>query len=198
MGEVDSLFRLDSSFSTFSIKAGCDLFRLTFGIYTTLRKQECIVTLVAFTVPSGNVGLLPTASTRYRLPYGRVQQLAEYAVSWLEEGSGRKSAPNSVRLVKCSQHAFRNFHLNTGLAVRGSIGFIGCINDGLCWDFGKGSRMVRYGNGPASFTNARSVFVPVFHLRQWKLSVCLGSCNRFKPEAEAQSSSASPDALIER
>ena len=125
-------------------------------------------------------------------------QKPEYAVSWFEEGPGRRSAPISVRLVKCSQHAFRNFHLNTGLAVRGQIGFIGCINDGLCWDFGKGSRMVRCGNGPASFTNSRSVFVPVFHLRQWKLSVCLGSCNRFKPEAEAQSSSASPDALIER
>ena len=119
-------------------------------------------------------------------------------MSALEEGSGRESAPNSVRLVNCSQCAFWKFHLNTGLAVRGLIGFIGCINDGLCWDFGKGSRMVQCGNGPARFTNARSGFVPVFHLQEWKLSGCLGSYNRFKPEAEAQSSSASPDALVER
>ena len=119
-------------------------------------------------------------------------------MSALEEGSGRESAPNSVKLVKCSQRAFRKFHRNTGLAVRGSIGFIGGINDGLCWDFGKGSRMVRCGNGPARFTNARSGFVPVFHLQEWKLSGYLGSCNRFKPEAEAQSSSASPHASVER
>jgi len=154
------------------------------------------VALVAFTVPSGNV--LPMASTRDRLPCGRVQQLAEYAESRLEEGSGRESAPKSVRLVNCSQRAFRKLHLNTGLAVRGSIGFIGCINSGLCWDFGNGSRMVRCGNSPARFTNATSGFVLVFHLLEWKLSGCLGSCNRFKPEAEAQSSSASPDALVER
>jgi len=119
-------------------------------------------------------------------------------VSRLEEGSRRESTPNSARLVNCSQRAFRKFHLNTGLAVRGSIGFIGCINDGLCWDLGKGSRMVRCGNGPARFTNARPGFVPMFHLREWKLSGCLGSRNRFNPEAEAPSSSASPDALVER
>ena len=116
----------------------------------------------------------------------------------LEEGSGRESAPNSVRLINCSQSDFRKFHLNTGLAARGSIGFIGCINDGLCWDFGKGSRMVRCCNGPARFTNAMLGFVPVFQMREWKLFGCLGSCNRFKPEAEAQSSSSSPDALVER
>jgi len=49
-------------------------------------------------------------------------QKAEYAVSWSEEGPGRESALNSVRLGNCSQHDFRKFHLNTGLAVRGSIG----------------------------------------------------------------------------
>jgi len=53
----------------------------------------------------------------------------------LEEGFGRESAPDLVRWINCSQRAFRKFHLYTGLAVRGSIGFIGCINDGLCRDF---------------------------------------------------------------
>jgi len=39
------------------------------------------------------------------------RQKAEYAVSRLEEKSGRESAPNSVRLVNCSQRAFRKFLL---------------------------------------------------------------------------------------
>ena len=118
-------------------------------------------------------------------------------MSALEERSGRESAPNLVRLINCSQRAFQKYHINMGLAARGSIGFIGCINDGLCWDFGKGSSMVRCGNGPARFTHARSGFVLVFHLREWRLFGCLGTCNRFKPEAEVQSSRSFPDALAE-
>ena len=55
VGEVDPLYRLDPSLLKFSIKAGCELLRLEVSIYTTLSKQECIVALVAFTVPSGNV-----------------------------------------------------------------------------------------------------------------------------------------------
>ena len=102
-------------------------------------------------------------------------QKAEYAVSTLE-GSGRESAANSVRLANCSQPAFRKFHLNADLAVRGPVGFIGCINDALWWNFRKSSSMVRCGNGPVRFTNARSGFVPVFRPREWKLSRCLGSC----------------------
>ena len=138
VGEVKPFYRLDPSLSTFSINAGWELLRLEVGIYTTLSKQECIVVLVAFIVPSGEC----TASTRddFRAEHWSSWQKAEYAVSRLEEGSGRESAPNSVRLVNCSQRALRKFHLNTGLAVRGSIGFIGYINDGLCWDFGKGSK----------------------------------------------------------
>jgi len=121
-------------------------------------------------------------------------------VSRLEEASGRASTTDSIRLVNCSQQAFRKFHLNTGLVVRGWIGFIGCIANGLCWDLGKGSRMVRCGNGlaPDLQMQGQGRFVPVFHLRVWKLSGCLGSCNRFNLEAEAQSACASPDALVER
>jgi len=152
VGEIKPFYRLDPPLSTFSIKAGCELFRLEVGIYTTLSKQECIVALVAITVPSGDVQL--TASTKDRLPCGTLKQLAEGGVCYIQIGGGVLEwvSSDSVRLVKCSQRAFRKFHLNTGLAVRGSIGFIGCINDDLCWDFGKGSRMVRCGNCPARFS----------------------------------------------
>ena len=84
VGEVGLLYRFNPSFSTFSIKARCELLRLEVGIYTTLSQEECIVALVAFTVPSGNV--LPTTSTRDRLPCGRMQQLTEGRVRCVQVG----------------------------------------------------------------------------------------------------------------
>jgi len=57
--------------------------------------------------------------------------------------------------------------------------------------------MVRCEKGPARFTNARSGFVLVSHLWEWKLSGSLRSYSRFKLEAEAQSSSSYPAGLVE-
>jgi len=68
----------------------------------------------------------PISKYKYSVP-----RLSKYTTSRMEEGSGRESVTQSG-LVNCSQRAFRKFHLNTGLEVRGSTGFIGCINNGLC------------------------------------------------------------------
>ena len=125
-------------------------------------------------------------------------QKAEYARSGLEEdGGGRLSIPESTRFVNWFHLALRKFHLFTGLVCIGSIGLTGVISDGLCWDLGKGSRIVRWGEGPLSFANARSGFEVVFHLPEWKLSGCLGSNRSWTPDTEAQSSSAAPSGFVE-
>ena len=56
------------------------------GIYTTSSQQECIVGLVACTVPSGNV--LPATSTRDGHPCGRVQQFTKGRVRRVLVGGG--------------------------------------------------------------------------------------------------------------
>jgi len=52
----------------------------------TLSKQEGIVVWVAFTVPSGDE--LPMAFTRDRLLCGRVEELAEGGVRYVQVGGG--------------------------------------------------------------------------------------------------------------
>ena len=81
----------------------------------------------------------------------------------------------STRRVNRFHLALRKFHPFTGLVDRGLMGFAGIINDGLCCDFGKGSRMMRCGEGPFRFAKARSGFVVVFPLPERKLSSCLES-----------------------
>ena len=106
----------------------------------------------------------------------RSLQTEEYASSGLavEEG-GILSTPESTRLSNWVQLALRKFHLFTGLVGIGVVGLSEVINEGLCCDLGKWSRMMREGAGPSELANARSGLDVVFQRPEWKLSGCLGS-----------------------
>ena len=56
--------------------------------------------------------------------------------------------------------------------------------------------MIRWGEGARRFAKAGSGFEVGFHLPDWKLSGCLGSCRGCTPDAEAPSSNASPSGLV--
>ena len=59
-----------------------------------------------------------------------------------EDGLGRFSISVSTSLVKSSHLALLKFHLFTNFVGTGIMELTGRMNDGLCWDLGKGLRMV--------------------------------------------------------
>ena len=62
-----------------------------------------------------------------------------------------------------AQLALRKFHFFTGLLCIGLSRFAEMMSEGLCWDLGKGSRIMRSGRCPSILVKARSGFVVVFH-----------------------------------
>ena len=58
-------------------------------------------------------------------------------------GGGSVATAASARFENFSQLALRKFQRLTGLVGTGSIGLAGTMRDGLCWDFGKGSKITQ-------------------------------------------------------